>query len=40
MKIIFDEKFKQNPMKIEQWQAFLRKSEIDFPADFDRVVEF
>jgi predicted nucleotidyltransferase component of viral defense system len=39
MKIIFDEKFKRNPMKLEQWQAFLRKSEIDFQGNFDRVVE-
>jgi predicted nucleotidyltransferase component of viral defense system len=39
MRIIFDEKFKQNSMKLEQWQAFLRKNELDFTGDFGIIVE-
>jgi predicted nucleotidyltransferase component of viral defense system len=39
MKIIFDENFKQNSMKHEQWQAFLRKNELDFIGDFGGIVE-
>lgn len=39
MKIIFDEEFKRNQMKHQQWQAFLRKNEITHPGDFDGVVE-
>ena len=31
--------FKQNSMKREQWQAFLRKNELDFTGDFGSIVE-
>jgi hypothetical protein len=39
MRVIFDERFKQDTVKHEQWKAFLQKSEIDFPGDFNAVIE-
>lgn len=39
IKVIFDDGFKQNAMKQEQWRAFLRKNELEFSGDFETAIE-
>ena len=39
-KYIFEEKFKEDVTKIEQWKSFVKRSDLEIESSFSEVVEY